>query len=237
MSIPDEELRITYENSNVEDQSGNGRDGTILGMTFETIDPLVDLVSGLYPGSADFVNFGEILPFAADQPWTLAKWFKVSDKTQFQPLIARSNSTQQTGYILAISGFNNVGEIITGFGTNISNRLLKRSLTLIDNDEVGFALTTYDGSKTIEGFNIYLNNVDAGNGGTIDLGAVTDPNYSGINLRMGARQGDAASFSLDGLGDNGCIYSRVLNAAERTQLFREGAPRGGRRRRMLMGRP
>lgn len=235
MSITDdEELRITYENSNVEDQSGNGRDGTIVGMSFETTDPLIDLVSGKYNGTEDYINFGEILGFGASQPFTLTKWFKVPDRTKFMPLIARQASLNHAGYMLAISGFSNVGEIACWVGTDLSNRLVKRSSTLITNDEIGFAVATYDGSKTIGGLNLFLNNVGAGNGGTLDVGTVTDPNYTNINLRMGARQGDAGPFSFDGLADNGRIYSRELNAAELTQLFREGIAALGRRRRMLV---
>lgn len=225
------ELSVTYENSNVQDQSGNGRDGTITGMTFETVNPLIDLVSGLYDGSGDYVDFGQVIPFAANQPWTLVKWFNVTDKTQFQPLIARQASSNQAGYMLAVSGFSGVGEIAMWMGTDTSNRLIKRSSTLTSNDTRHLAIAEYNGSATIGGLTLYLDNVNAGNGGVIDVGTVTDPNYSGINLRMGARDSDAGTFSLGGLGDNGRVYSGTLTAEERTAIWDERLPKGSRRRK------
>lgn len=229
------ELLIPYENSNVEDQSGNGRNGTIVGMTFETATPLIGLVSGNYVAPGDYLTFGQVIGFSVNQSFTLAKWFKVSDRTQFQPLVARQASANQAGYMLAIGGFSGVGEIAGWMGTNLSNRLIKRSSTLVTNATKMLAMFEYDGSATIGGLTLRLNNVDAGNGGTVDLGTVTDPNYSGIDLRMGARDSDAGTFSLDGLGDVGAIWSRVLTADERAEFYNngngwEGAVVGRRRR-------
>lgn len=222
MAVEDNlELLLRFEDEDFTDSSGNGRDGAIGStVTFETSTPLIGSVSGSWDGIDDFLSFSWAGPqFGIDDPFTLAQWVEVPDRTAFQPLVNQANSSFM-GILMSVGGFSGVGEILLAIGNDSSNRLIVRSSSLISNDTKHLVMGTYDGSGTIGGFKIYIDNADAGVGGSIDQGTVIDPDYSGIGLQVGKRVGDG--FLLEGLGDDVAIWSRVLTSGERAEFYNGG---------------
>ena len=220
----DLEVLITHEGGVFEDTSGNALPIDAGGVSLSSVNPLIGEWSGIYVDD-DWLGLGSALEFSASQPWTLAKWVNLADVTDFQPIIAKQLSTNQAGYMMSVSGFSNIGEVAVFMGTNLSNRILKRSSVLLSNNTTYLLMVTHDGSGTLGGLNIYINNSDGGDGGNFNFGTVTDPNYSGINLRMGARQGDEATFSVTGKMDVGAIWSRDLTDSpeNRAEFYNGGA--------------
>ncbi len=138
---------------------------------------------------------------------SFAFWINLSTLTQYGAIISYGAETTQNGMqIHWNSGTTQMYINICGYAVVID--------TVITIDTWNHFIVTYPGSGNI--FTVYKNNVSLG---TVDLGFPPNTSTSN-NLSIGKRL-DAYYFSgkIDELG----VWTKVLSATERTDLYNGGA--------------
>lgn len=221
VSTTDNQLLFHFNNdsnhgenhSNVYDFSGNDNNGTALnGAVYTSSGKLSGAYS--FDGANDFINCSNILDFKANQPWTLSAWVNPSVVNTFKPVVGRfEQSAGQDGYLLAVGGYDNVGEIVAWMADDNNNRIVRRSAGVLTVNKWYYITATYDGSTSVNGLHLYINGI-LSDGATISSGTVGDPEYNDP-LKVGASQ----TYYYNGSIDEVAIWNRSLSGDEIMDLY------------------
>lgn len=208
--------------SNVPDDSGNSRNGTLQGATLPT------WVSGKLNNALSFgaVNdqyiggFGNIYNFDYDNPFSIAMWVKPAAAGRTRYLMGKSDGTD--GWALFIQADGDLEMWMRATGTT---RQIQRVVdTNVEDDAWHFIVITYDGSRTVAGLKLYVDNAQPSTITTTDtiiggdsMIVSTDFNIASIN--------NGSSTYRDGLIDITMITDIELTTTQINYLWNAGAGR------------
>jgi len=223
----------TYNGTNwtIPDDSTNSNDGTSSGMTqANLVQSDLSFTSGYSPyaldfdsASSDYIDCGDSdsLSFGngtTDSPFSVSTWVNFSDVTN-SSLFSKSEASEQKEYTAHINSEKIYFGLYSELGSNYMFRYYDTALTSFQGSWVHFVFT-YDGSKSVNGLKIYLNNT------RVDDQSLTSGTYVAMNngtapFKIGR------SFNnryLDGKISNASIWDTDLTSAQVTEIYSEGIP-------------
>lgn len=200
--------------SNAPDDSGNGRDGTLINAPSWVAGKLNNALS--FNGSNQYVDAGNIANFERTQAFSVAIWVKTSMAGAAHFINHIQSGSPFTGWQF----YKNTSQVPTFSLVNnaSTNTIQVRGSTTINTGSWTFVVLTYDGSSVASGVQIYVNNVAETM--FIDLDNLSLSTLFTINLNIG-RRSDATGY-VNGEMDEINIYDRVLTATEINYLWNNG---------------
>jgi hypothetical protein len=218
------ELAINF-NSDVEDKSGNNRDGTVYSMTYDTATPILGSGTGEFDGNDDRVDIAVDSGILDLTTGAVAFWFRFDDGLETQKRIF---SVSQDGVAFPNSdtweityrgdgALNNFQAACVNGGSVIMSAL--GSTTYINDNDKHLAIINAPTSGNME---IYIDDVTqslAGSPlGAKFLGHAVDAD----SMTIGAMKRDTILYTgtkdLDAL----YVFSAALDASERSELWNGG---------------
>lgn len=155
-----------------------------------------------------------LLQYGSSQPLTLAAWVHLTNGTAAELIAAKFSNTDQRGYAL----LSNNGKPFFQIGGSGSGFSYVLGTTTITNQAWHLVIATYAGTTNASGMNLYVDNspesvtpVDIGTWDSLNTAFFTIGNYTGLT-------GAFANGLIDEVG----LWTRVLTASERTQLYNAG---------------
>jgi len=204
------------------DASGEGHDGTLINTPTWTDTSF----RGEAGTSIDFNGTTELITcpddadysFAGDVPFSVECWFNVDDIVSDQQLVNKNDDNAQREWMLYLA--SGIPRFILTLQNSWGDRIGRIINSAVTANQWYYICATYDGSKSADGMNIYLNGVasdtDNYNGGT----------YTGMTagtstVNIGAnKNGGAYTSYFDGEIDEVRIHRRELSAAEIAARYR-----------------
>jgi hypothetical protein len=185
----------SFEN-NVQDVSGNGLDGTIIGNP-----AFVEGIAGMglsFDGINDFVDFGNNAAFDITEQITLSAWVNPNDagNGQHNPYVSKGDQT----YAIKHANSNTIEFFIYDSGWHTANVKIDSSF----NGEWHHVLGTYDGNE----LKTY---VDGVLGATVAHQGSIDIQTHNLTIAQNSQETDRY---YEGVIDEVKIYDRALTAAE-----------------------
>lgn len=158
--------------------------------------------------TAGLVNFLQLISYERTSAFTLECWIKTSSSASMSLISKQTNVTPFTGFALTtLSG--KVRIVIRDITSNI---LAKEHNITINDNVFHHVVATYDGSSTIGGLSIYVDNTQ--NDTTIGSGPLTTSITNAANLQISGRDGNNNCIDSDTILDEVVVYARELTAAE-----------------------
>ena len=219
------ELAINF-NSDVLDKSGNGRDGTVNGMTYDTTTPIIGSGTGVFDGINDSVEIdvtgdkSGILDLTAG---TLAIWTRFPNAlTELIRIFSVGQPIASPGadewYILYRGDIGNYLQLICRNNTILTTNATTPNNTINDNDK-HLVIVRADGSNPLE---VYVDNSSQ------TLSGTTSDNFFGsavdaVHMYIAALVRDTTF--IDGRQDLDAIavWNRALTTDEMTEYWNGGA--------------
>ena len=136
-------------------------------------------------GSNDYVDFGNVLNFDYNDPFSISYWFKVDDGEVWIGNMAGCSSSGSAG---CHRGYK------LGIGTTLDfyfinnwpqNMLVLQLNEPFDDNQWHYAVVTHDGSSDESGVNIYIDNVLKEH--SVHTNSLSETTVNGLPLRIGAR--------------------------------------------------
>lgn len=199
---------------NVADSSGNGRDGTAIGIEDSDWVP-GKLNNCLNLENNEYVDLGGIANFERDESFSVECWVKTSEATA--GLMTKYNGT--LGWALYFEASTLFFMLVHEAST--ADRIRRRAAVSINDGFWHHIIATYDGSETLAGTHIYVDGVlqDSATGNTDNL---TGSIVGGGPCYLAALHNWLA-YRLDGEIDECAIYDYKLTQADVTFRWNEGA--------------
>jgi hypothetical protein len=203
----------------VQDSSGNGRDGTVVG-SMGWAEGRCGLYSGSFDGSSDYVDLPSIGIDNTNDTFSLCCWVKLNSVGANQTLIANSSanvadSGKASVWLIA----KTTGELAFWINESQVATIRLESTQTLTTGVWYFIAATYDGSRNINGLEIYIDGSSAPNtpiGTTVPVGNSVD------DWVLGATGGNfKGNFLLDGFLDDVRIYDRVLTLSEINEVMND----------------
>ena len=168
-----------------------------------------------FDGVNDYVDFGNNLDFDGSTPFSISCWVNSNDVTSFKAIVGKV-STTPTGYYIAT--FN--GKVRFYASNNGSTNWLSiENSGTVTTSSFFHVVVTYDGSKSVAGTKLYVNN--ALNTQTLVSDTLTASISNSASFTVSSRNG--ASLFYDGIVDEVGIWDRELTASEVTELYNSGS--------------
>lgn len=214
---------MNWNNNRALDASPSRNDGTITNMSTSTSAVQGILGQALkFDGVDDYVNVGDpangSLDFDVTNPFSISAWVNRSQKGSTVGIVYKRTSVS-SGYDLSINGPND--NLILNIGDNfsINFRMSNEAASAVPNiDQWYHVVTTYDGSGSSSGINMYVDGVKQSQTNSFDnLGGGST--LSADPFTIGARE-SGTSRQFNGRIDEVRVYNRVLSDSEVHQLYR-----------------
>ena len=210
-------LNALGSGDNVEDSSGNNRDGTAVGTPSVVAGQLNNCFQ--FNGTTQYINCGDIADFERTDAFSIEIWIKMS--SSIGTLVSRrQGAPTYKGWLIN----NTNGQI--GFGmanSNVTaNRVLVRTVDSSFNDNAWHqVIITYDGSSSASGIKIY---VDANSEALTTIhDALTASIMNVADCNIGSYNNGTDKWN--GLIDETLIYDKELSQAEVTYRYNTGTGR------------
>jgi len=220
------ELAINF-NSDVLDKSGNGRDGTASGMTYNTTTPMVGSGSGAFDGINDHVSVdvasspqSDILDLTTG---TIAVWWRANAPTNEQKYLMTTSqglaSPNGDEYYIIFRGDS--AHRIQGVCTNGGSVIMSAVANVSFNDtNPHLCIVRSNGTGNIE---IYIDDISR----ALTSSPLTDKflghAVNADRMNIGALERDVFRYHGDKDVDALAIWNRALTTAEMTEYWNGGA--------------
>lgn len=159
-----------------------------------------------------------IIQNGSDVPFSISLWVKPSSTTGY--LVGKTSDIagDYEWEIILVSGKLRFNIYSDGLSTSKIVRNANTSLSLSTWYNI---ICTYDGSGTIEGVNIYLNNINDNSGSSGVVGTYNGVAYTSSPLRISNDEDNTSVFN--GIIDELCIWkNRELSQSEVTLIYNNG---------------
>ncbi|MFC1705070.1 LamG domain-containing protein, partial [Nanoarchaeota archaeon] len=195
-----------YFESNANDRTAHGNDGTLSGDTYLT-DGKVG--QGYYfDGVNDYFNVSDGPSLDLEGAMTMSVWLKTQDLETYRDIVMKYNTTSP--YFGYGFGVDNTG-LIRFFTGNVGTTDWRTSNTAVDDGEWHHvAMTLTSGGA----YNFYLDGKNDGSGSKALPKSNQEPLYIGTSNNLGN--------DFNGTLDELIIWNRSLSAAEVEALYKEG---------------
>lgn len=194
----------------VRDSSGNSRDGALQGgydATNKVSGKINNGIQGI-SSTAGIINFGNSdFNFTKNDAFSLECWIKFTSTTA-QALISKQDDlTPFRGYVL-----NAVGIFRWVIRDELGNVLSVETANSYNDDIFHHLVVTYDGSNTIDGLKIYVDNIE-------DRVVFTNTPLVGDctntkNFQISGKDGNNSCILSSTIIDEVLVYARALTPAE-----------------------
>jgi hypothetical protein len=202
-------------NSNANDESGNGNDGTVNGATLAQ-DRLGNADAAyFFNGTGEHINLGPVSGLLATNEFTVSAWVNIDPSftgSGASGFLYRGDfgEANQLGF-----GFNYQPQLATSFIMRINGAQNPLYTNLIVQDsQWKHVVWMHQGSGLIE---IYVNMKLIG---SLNVGTMANLSF---NLHLG-RLGNTNNQAYKGLGDDLGIWNRALSQTEIQDLYLAGQP-------------
>ena len=201
-------------NSNANDESWNGNDGTVYGATL-TEDRFGEANSAYsFDGTNDYLETRAIeLPIA----FTISAWINPNDLSKWNLLISKDDEESVRSYF---NGFDNNGKLVNSVrNTSGGYTQYRTNDVVLSSGFWQFIVMTYDGNAGSDQkmkFFVNASEVTATHISSYDSGGT--PETGELTTKIGT-WGNAAEDFFTGLIDEIRIYNRTLSEAEVNQLY------------------
>jgi hypothetical protein len=224
----------TYDSSTgnwtIEDHAGSN-DGTSSGMTqANLVQSDLSFTSGYSPyalsfdsASSDYIDCGDSDYFSfgngsTDSPFSVSAWVNFSDVTN-SSLFSKSDASGEKEYSVHINSEKIYFGLYSDLGNDYIFKNYDTALTSLQGSWLHFVFT-YDGSRSVNGLKIYLNN------SRVDDQSFTSGTYVAMNngtapFKIGR------SFNnryLNGSISNVSIWNAALTSTQVSEIYSEGIP-------------
>lgn len=210
------------------DYSGNANSGTMTNMSASNI--VIDaprareaFYSILLDGIDEDVNIGNVseISFERTDSFSFSCWFKSTGKSGFRSVFGKSeNSGTFAGYWLAYD--HSTSQFFYRMeGSAASNKIEFRTVeTGFDDGEWHHVILSYDGTSTLSGTNLYVDNVLLSKTSTQEN--LTSSILTTQPLRIGAR-GAASNYWIGNICEVS-VFDKDLSLMEIQDLYNSGKP-------------
>lgn len=186
-----------------------------------TVGPRFNLFSFEFDGGSDTINIGATpsnLRFNRLDTFSISAWVKV-DTSQNNVIVANqlAPSTNYRGYYFGLNASN---QLVVILRSTLSDRLFFVSTNTLTNGNWSHVVMTYDGSATINGVNIYIDNTLSSL--STAAGTLTGTMESTDPLYLGSRN-DADNW-ISGSLDEISIFNTELSASDVSTIYGTGTP-------------
>jgi hypothetical protein len=192
------------------DSSGNNRDGAFQGGLDENDWSSSGKINSCIEGKgAGYINFNGIANFVRTQAFSLECWMSFSTAGSQNVIGKQRNAGNFEGFFINTAS----GKIrFVVRDDNGNNNTVETNSTY--NDSIfHHVVATYDGSSSITGLNIYIDNIldrNVTSSGTL-TGIISNPN---VDLQISGRDGNNNPLAVGTKVDEVLIYDRELTPAE-----------------------
>lgn len=207
-------------NGNVNDESGNGNNGTVNGATLTTNTIGTADAAYNFDGIDDNISFADNadLNFSNTEAFTVQAWVK-SDLFGSPGMIVSkiAHASPYTGYEVFTNTTGAIGVyLINDFDQG--NYILTQSDTEpLSDSQWHHLLVSYDGSSQASGINIYLDGVSISHTASTDNLTGSMTNTIPVNVGSRNQQCCFEAGDIDNIG----IWRRALTACEIEELYNE----------------
>ena len=211
------------------DFSGQGHDGTLVGMTaaelVRDVPSLVNVGRSIsFPGGTAYATMGNVLDFESTRPFSVACWVRTLSNGSMA-LVSKIGGTHPVGWELMIASNSGKPELLLqGWSGTATVYLAVRTDTAVVNDTSDrwhLIVATYDGSKSAAGIHICIDGSEPTPHTVFtSLGDYSISNPGDFNLAM---KSDASTPYTGEMADP-AVWDRVLTAAEVTEVYNGGSP-------------
>lgn len=183
--------------------------------------PFSSTISTIFDGVDDYVDMGNAstLNFDRTDPFTFSFWVKRNSFNANHVVIGKANSSgNRRGYFINLNSANRVVIQLRNNITSNSFRLNVQSTTLINTSNWYHIAITYDGTSTVNSFEIYINgnsDIVTNKVGTL---SATIQNPAPFYL------GRLATLYADVTLDEVSVFNSVLSASDISSIYNSGTP-------------
>ena len=172
------------------------------------------------------VNNNTNIDFEGNEPFSLCAWCKLNaiglTNIIFDKRDAGGAINEKVNFVCWIDSLNNLSFFIQN---NSSNRLYVKNTTITFNTNNYYHVcVTYDGSRTPNGINMFVNNSSVAV--TTVTNTLTLTSKSGGSLGLGAIRIDLGSSQMffNGRLDEVSIWNKKLSTSENSEIYNNGKP-------------
>jgi hypothetical protein len=215
-------VALWHLNGDAVDSSGNGNNGTVNGAT--STSGLWDTDAYAFDGDSIVVENSSSLEFLPTDSFSISLWVNTTS-TSSAGIISKMNTSQSfRGYDLF---FNSNGVITTHIIDSWNTSALRKGSNNVVNDgKWNHILMSYDGSKSIDGIEIYINGSKESSNLSyeVDNGSSMSSINPTSDFRIGGRStGSNLSSPFNGKIEEVIIWNKELTEKEVEELFLEQA--------------